>query len=154
TDTAACGPTPTVSFTDNIQPGFIARAWKAVDCAGNMTTCTQVLTIVLTTSQLTVSNTAANVFNLCAHPTNNGPFSYVWTKDGVVIPGAGDQCLVVSNAPGLYCVRVTGTCNSVTNCTTISGAATVVITTTANPAGAGTTSGGGTVPTGQSVTVM
>ncbi len=62
-----------------------------------------------------------------------GPFSYVWTREGVVIPGANDRSLVVDSVSaadaGVYCVTVKGFCNKISQC----GKLTVAIPTTAKP---------------------
>ncbi|MBC8086842.1 MAG: VWA domain-containing protein [Phycisphaerae bacterium] len=52
-------------------------------------------------------------------PSGSGPFTFVWRKDGVVLPGETDAALsrssVTTNDAGVYTVEVSGACNSVTN---------------------------------------
>jgi hypothetical protein len=56
-------------------------------------------------------------------PSGTGPFSFAWRKDGNLIDGATNSSLQIANvsnaAAGRYCVEVTGACNSVTNCATL-----------------------------------
>src|SRR6185369_781202 len=51
------------------------------------------------------------------------PFSYLWFKNGVLIPGSLSRCLSIPNVmlsdEGTYCVKVTGALNSVTNCAVV-----------------------------------
>ncbi|MDB6059165.1 MAG: hypothetical protein JWO95_3009 [Verrucomicrobiales bacterium] len=60
-------------------------------------------------------------FNTIA--SGNGPFSFVWRKDGTQIPGATNNSISVpitslTNA-GLYSVEVSGACSAVTNSATL-----------------------------------
>jgi uncharacterized repeat protein (TIGR01451 family) len=62
-----------------------------------------------------------------------GPFSFVWRKDGVMVPGQTTSSLTIPSVSGTnagtYCVEVTGNCNSATNCATL----TVNTVTSADP---------------------
>src|SRR5262249_24447844 len=52
-----------------------------------------------------------------------GPLTYRWTKNGTTIGGATSSSFTIpsvsSGDAGTYCVVVNGTCNSVTNCATL-----------------------------------
>src|SRR5205085_10562647 len=56
--------------------------------------------------------------------SGTGPVTYQWSKDGVDVPGATsgtpDLGSVTATNAGTYCVVVTGPCNSVTNCASLS----------------------------------
>jgi hypothetical protein len=56
-------------------------------------------------------------------PDGTGPFSFIWRKNGVVLPGKTDASLTVSQLKaadaGTYAVEVSGLCNSVTNSATL-----------------------------------
>jgi subtilisin-like proprotein convertase family protein len=75
----------------------------------------------LTTADALVSQTncagTTVTFSTAAHGT--GPFTYQWSKDGAPLPGKTDASLtlpgVTTTDTANYSVRVTGTCNSVTN---------------------------------------
>ena len=51
--------------------------------------------------------------------SGTGPFTYVWKKDGIILPGESGSSLTVASVSaaqaGSYCVEVTGHCTSVTN---------------------------------------
>ncbi len=53
-------------------------------------------------------------------PAGTGPFSFVWKKDGALIPGATLNALTLTNvtaaSAGIYCVEVAGACGSATSC--------------------------------------
>ncbi|MFN0006454.1 MAG: hypothetical protein ACKVXR_00995, partial [Planctomycetota bacterium] len=62
----------------------------------------------------------------CTIPSGSGPFTYSWTKNTVLIPGATDNCYTATAPNAIapidtYCVTVTGACNSVTQCGTLDG---------------------------------
>ena len=56
-------------------------------------------------------------------PSGTGSFTYQWSKDGTDISGATNVNLSIASANvadvGNYCVVVTGACDSVTNCATL-----------------------------------
>jgi hypothetical protein len=99
----------------------------ATDAAGNSATCTTIFTVEGATAA------ASGPINLVRFPeqsasfstlaSGTGPFTYQWRKDGANIGGATNlsysiASLRATNA-GTYCVVVTGTCSSVTNCATL-----------------------------------
>ena len=55
--------------------------------------------------------------------SGTGPFSYVWLKDGIVIPGQNSDSLMLNNVglsdEATYSVVVSGACGSVTNSATL-----------------------------------
>jgi len=57
-------------------------------------------------------------------PDGSGPFSFIWRKDGVLLDGAATNPITITNVTsgdeGSYCVEITGPCNSITNCATLS----------------------------------
>jgi hypothetical protein len=66
---------------------------------------------------------AGSNVTFCTVASGTSPFSYLWLKDSVPIPGASQSCLTITNAglsnAGLYCVVIQGLCASVTNCATL-----------------------------------
>jgi len=62
----------------------------------------------------------SNSFNFATLATGAGPISYQWTRGGTNIAGATNSSFsipsVSSSDAGTYCVIVSGSCNSVTNC--------------------------------------
>jgi uncharacterized repeat protein (TIGR01451 family) len=56
-------------------------------------------------------------------PSGTGPFSFVWKKDGSLLPGQTGNSLSISNVKaadaGAYTVEVSGHCNSTTNSATL-----------------------------------
>src|SRR5439155_12747291 len=52
--------------------------------------------------------------------SGTGPFAFVWTRDGVVLPGATSNNLTLANVTAadaaVYCVQVTGGCSTTTSC--------------------------------------
>ncbi len=92
--------------------------------------CTSVTNCAdLTVLTNTTATPLTNVTSACLQSNANfstvasgtGPFTYVWTKDNVVIPGANSSSLNLTDATNSaeYCVRVTGFCSAVTNCATL-----------------------------------
>src|SRR5262249_25970959 len=75
-----------------------------------------------------ISSSAVTNQTVCAlsdvvfstEPSGSGPLSFVWRKDGALIPGATTSALtlpdVTVDSKGTYCVEVAGFCNAVTNC--------------------------------------
>src|SRR5207249_645440 len=55
--------------------------------------------------------------------SGNGPFGYQWFKGETLLSGETNECLSITNVSelkaGQYCVVVSGACNSVTNCATL-----------------------------------
>src|SRR5438093_911497 len=56
-------------------------------------------------------------------PAGSGPFTYQWSKGGLAMNGATNSTLVLPNVSaadgGDYCVVVSGACNRVTNCASL-----------------------------------
>jgi autotransporter-associated beta strand protein len=61
--------------------------------------------------------------HLCTFASEGGPFEYAWLRNGIVLPGATNDYLVLTNITsdqsGLYCAKITAACYSVTNCATL-----------------------------------
>lgn len=84
----------------------------------------------LTLNSPTTATPLVNVTNACPASAVNfsttaggtGPFTYAWRKDGTLL-GETTSTLTITSASttdaGTYCVEVTGTCGSVTNCATL-----------------------------------
>ena len=58
---------------------------------------------------------------LCPQVSGRGPFTFEWTRDGQLVPGMNDSCLVIDAVTpgdeGVYCVTVSGYCGDpVTQC--------------------------------------
>jgi hypothetical protein len=98
----------------------------ATDAAGNSATCATTFTVeaVLSasgpTDQVRFAEQSAS-FSTSALGTE--PFRYQWRKDGVDIAGATTPIYNIESVStadsGTYCVVVSGPCNSVTNCATL-----------------------------------
>jgi hypothetical protein len=69
------------------------------------------------------SECTGNTHTFCTTPGGTGPFVYAWTRNGIFIPGANLSCYTATAGPpgstDLYCVLVTGACNTVTQCGTL-----------------------------------
>src|SRR5262249_43199672 len=89
TATDTCGPTPTVSFMDNVLPGncsttmTIQRVWKAVDCLGNTSTCTQVVSVAVNDNTQPTITCPPNVTVGCGTSTD---------PSATGLPVATDNC--------------------------------------------------------------
>jgi len=94
---------------------------------------------MLAVNTLTTATGPANVVNACPGGTavfsttasGTGPFSYAWRKGGVLLGETSSMLTIASvstSDAGTYCVEVTGACNSVTNCATLTVAAAPAIT--------------------------
>ncbi len=98
-------------------------------CASNVTSMATAIcpltTTIAATGPANVSVAAGVNVTLCTVASGNGPFTYQWFRGGSVTPIAGQtsNCLTLTNvtgaSTGLYCVKVTGLCDSVTNCATV-----------------------------------
>jgi hypothetical protein len=71
-----CDPNPTVTFTDSIVGSpcsatmVVTRTWKATDCAGNMTTCAQTITVNVPGSAPPVVTCPTNITVQCGSDTS------------------------------------------------------------------------------------
>lgn len=127
----------------------------------NVTNCAT-LTVKSSTSATSLPNMTKVVgqsATFSTAPSGTGPFTFMWFRDGAMISGASTSSLTLANLTladsGQYCVKVTGSCNSVTNCATLTvQPITYTITTTASPGVGGATSGGGTFTNGATVTAI
>src|SRR5207237_7828480 len=84
------------------------------------------LTVTWSTTASALSNVTRGSGQSASFSTTasgNGPFSYQWLKDGVDISGATAPTYSIASVSaadaGAYCVVVTGTCNSITNCASL-----------------------------------
>ncbi|MEY2410597.1 MAG: hypothetical protein QOF48_3267, partial [Verrucomicrobiota bacterium] len=117
-----------------IGSGITTVTLTAADAAGNTNACTVQFVVRTNTSA-----TALNSLTLCPGlsaafstvASGTGPLTYQWTKNGANIGNATNASFsipAVAAADGAaYCVIVSGACNSVTNCATL----TVLTNTTA-----------------------
>src|SRR6185436_8088470 len=98
----------------------------ASDDTGNTNGCTFTVTVL----QMNAATGPASLVlcpgataTFCVSATGSGPIVYQWFKGTSVITGATNDCLSLTNVSASnadqYCVRVTGACNSVTNCATL-----------------------------------
>jgi len=88
--------------------------------------------IISVVANSSVSSTLANQIAclgewpfFTTQPAGDGPFTYVWRKDGELLSWATEHFISITNATtenaGEYCVEVSGFCdgNTVTNCATL-----------------------------------
>src|SRR5439155_873137 len=82
-----------------------------------------VLEPVSATGPINQTNCPGTTASFSVAATGSGPLSYQWSKGGVAVSGATTSSLVLPNVSaldaGTYCVVVSGTCNRVTNCATL-----------------------------------
>jgi subtilisin-like proprotein convertase family protein len=99
-------------------------ATYAVEVTGMCNAVTNSATLMvraLTTAVALPDSTycAGEAVNFAATPSGAGPFTFIWRKDGVMLPGETNATLsrssVTTNDAGIYSVEVSGACNSVTN---------------------------------------
>jgi uncharacterized repeat protein (TIGR01451 family) len=88
----------------------------------NFTTLTvNAVTLVEPLISQTACPGASASFNAVTHGT--GPFTFLWRKDGKLVPGGTGSSLVIGNVSvldaGTYAVTVTGSCTAVTNSATL-----------------------------------
>src|ERR1051325_543060 len=115
TITGACNAATNCATLDVNQPTTVSGALTSlVRCAGQSAT-------------------------FSATPGGTGPFTYAWTHNGTNLAGATNASLTINPVSaadaGIYCVTITGACNSATNCatldvnqpTTVSGALTSLV---------------------------
>jgi len=99
-----------------------------VEVTGGCGTATNsaTLTVLARTSATPLANqnrcVGANA-NFSTLVSGAGPFTYVWRKDGVLLPGRTNSNTTITNLTpsdaGVYCVEITGRCNTLTNCATL-----------------------------------
>ena len=93
-------------------------------CASTTNSATlSVLTNASATSLTSVTNCLSQSANFSTMASGVGPFTFVWKKNGSIIPGATTNSysiasVATSNA-GTYTVEITGFCASVTNSATL-----------------------------------
>ena len=94
------------------------------DCGS--TTNSAVLTVLARTgaTPLVSQNRCAGAsVSFTTIPTGTAPFSFIWRKDGVVLPGLNNSSITLSglavSQAGLYSVEVSGACGSATNSATL-----------------------------------
>jgi len=103
------------------------------DQAGNNNSCSFLVVVsgpVSATALTSITNCPGTTATFGPTvPSGAGPFTYSWTKNGTVIPGANSDTYsinlpvapssVVGTNAGTYCVIVAGACTTVTNCATL-----------------------------------
>ena len=97
---------------------YTVRVNGFCNAATNMAILTVYTNVTSTPLTDVVECPGANV-TFTTTPSGNGPFSFMWFRNGVMINGATTNSLTLSNATtasaGIYRVKVSGLCNSVTN---------------------------------------
>ena len=122
---------PGGATTASITVSPTATSSYSVLVTDGTTGCTNSASGTITVNQLTTATPLTSVTNACPGTSvsfattanGTGPFTYVWTKNGTVIAGQNGPSLTLASVAagdaGTYCVEVTGVCNSVTNCATL-----------------------------------
>jgi len=111
-----CGPTnlPTVCVVPGVNAGrFVLRV--VITSGASTTSCCLSINVTATTSTTTpppASVCEGLTHTFCTTASGPGPFTYSWTKNGALIPGATDSCYTAT-AGGAgsidnYCVTSTG----------------------------------------------
>jgi len=82
-----------------------------------------VLTSSTATDLISLTNCPGTTARFSTAVTGSGPFTYQWAKDGSDLLNETHNSLTVSNVgssdAGSYCVLVSGACNRLTNCATL-----------------------------------
>ncbi|MFN0007313.1 MAG: hypothetical protein ACKVXR_05345, partial [Planctomycetota bacterium] len=111
-----CGPTnlPTVCISPGLNPGrFVVK----VVISNGLATSTCCLSVNVRPTTFTSTPPPASVcagatHTFCTTASGGGPYTYSWTKNSVLIPGATDSCYTATaGAAGVidsYCVTTTG----------------------------------------------
>src|SRR6185503_17562908 len=127
-----CGPTDqaTVCVLPGNGAGRFALILVVTGGGGSSTCCLSInVTPTTSTTDLVPGQVCAgSPYTFCTTAGGVGPFTYVWEKNGAVIPGATGSCYTAT-APAVatsdyYCVTTTGSgvcANSVTTCAPLSG---------------------------------
>src|SRR5439155_632370 len=109
-----------------VSPGDAGAYCVVVTGAVNSVTNCVTLTVLVPTTASGPNDLAqcpGQSASMSVSASGTGPFSYQWSKDGMDVTGATNNTfsIVSVNAAdtGSYCVVITGTCNSVTNCATL-----------------------------------
>ena len=122
------GPTLTLSAGGLALGDHTVQVVVSGQCAGvvEMVTNSATLTVLPATAASGPSNSVriagqSAMFDTTA--SGAGPFTYQWRKDGADIPGATSPSFTVPSVSagdaGSYCVVVSGACDNVTNCATL-----------------------------------
>src|SRR5437867_2698004 len=138
TATDACDSTPTISCTPpsgaDFPLGTNTVMCAASDDSANTNTCSFTVAVLAMTTATGPTNLVlcpGATATFCVTADGTGPFTYQWYKGTSAIGNATNPCLTLPNVSAAsadqYCVNVTGACNSVSNCATL----TVLTNTTA-----------------------
>src|SRR5438552_2538987 len=121
--TGAAGDTFSIASVSAADTGTYCAV--VTGACNSVTNCAS-LTVNLSTTASAPSNITrcpGQSASFSTTASGTGPFSYQWLKDGVDISGATDPTYTIPSVGatdgGTYCVIVTGTCNSITNCATL-----------------------------------
>ncbi|HXJ71791.1 MAG TPA: hypothetical protein VNM37_03020, partial [Candidatus Dormibacteraeota bacterium] len=98
---------------------------QVIGACSTANTCAMLTVRTNTTATPLVNQTncAGDTVIFTTVASGTGPFSYIWKKDGVFLPGNTGNSLTLTSVSaaqaGGYCVEITGNCNSVTNCASL-----------------------------------
>ncbi|MFN0008918.1 MAG: hypothetical protein ACKVXR_13535, partial [Planctomycetota bacterium] len=116
TSPSFCGPTnePTVCVLTGNDGGRFVLSLFVTNGYSESTCCLSINVTPSTTSSALAPATVCpgGQHGFCTTASGTGPFTYSWTKNGVLIPGATDSCYNASAGPAgtidEYCVTTTG----------------------------------------------
>ena len=98
---------------------------EVTGACGSVTNCGS-LTVLETangTDLTSLTNCPGSTAVFSTTPSGTGPFSFVWKKNGGTLTGSTTSSITLNNVQAsdtaTYCVEVTGTCGSVTNCASL-----------------------------------
>jgi hypothetical protein len=126
----ACDAHPTLSCVpasgSAFNLGTTTVNCTAYDASLNTNMCSFTVTVngvTTATALASLTNCPGTSASFSTTGSGAGSLTYSWTSNGVAVAGATTSSFTVSpvtaSAGGTYCVIVTGGCNSVTNCATL-----------------------------------
>src|SRR6185436_16247383 len=112
---------PSVSLSD--VGNYCVKATGPYNSVTNCARLTVQTTVTTSTVLIDVMRCIGESAAFRTDASGPGPYTYVWRRDRQLIPNQANSSLNLDSVSladaGLYCVEVSGPCNSVTNCATL-----------------------------------